>query len=98
MINCFDRLKLSLRLLLFGGLLEHEAHDSGNHAEYRAYHKIHVKEAGAQNGHAGKYYAHDKKYFFRHFIILQIGVLFSPLVKVFLLSADNIAFLGISVK
>ena len=67
MINCFDRLRLSLRLLLFGGLLEHEAHDSGNHAEYKAYHEIHVKEAGAQNGHAGKYYAHDKKYFFRHF-------------------------------
>ena len=83
MINCFDRLKLSLRLLLFGGLLEHEAHDSGNHAEYKTYHEIHVKEAGAQNGHAGKYYAHDKKYFFRHFIILQIGFLFSPLVEVF---------------
>ena len=36
--------------------------------------------------------------FFRHFIILQIGFLFSPLVKVFPLSADNIAFLEISVK
>ena len=98
MINCFDRLKLSLRLLLFGGLLEHEAHDSGNHAEYKAYHEIQVKEAGAQNCRANKYYAHDKKYFFRHFIILQIGFLFSPLVKVFPLSADNVAFLEISVK
>ena len=80
------------------GFLEHEAHEPGDQAKYKAYYEAQVKEAGPQNCRANKYYAHDKKYFFRHFIILQIGFLLSPLVKVFLLSADNIAFLGISVK
>ena len=53
-----------LKLSLASGFLEHKAHDTGDQAKYKAYYEVQVKEAGAQNGSANEYYAHDEKYLF----------------------------------